>query len=102
ELANVFWDTVQERIKAKEYDQLEGNHDNIIAQARQMNSYSPYVSNSWYVDKALGLKKRGVSWTNYQRFGGSKNWVEEGKVKICHGFYSSGNHLDKHYQAMGG
>lgn len=98
ELANIFWDTVQSLSKAKEYDFLQGNHDLILDKARQMNLYAPYVNKSWYLQEALHLKDRGINYTKYERFNGSKNWITEGKLNICHGFYSGGNHLDAHFR----
>ncbi len=98
-LGNIFWDYLQKATKgADSYYQLEGNHEEIMRVARNMNTYAPYVSSDWYVDKALHLKERGIKWIPYQRYDGSKNWVDLGKVKVIHGQYTSANHLTKHHE----
>lgn len=102
ELGNIFWDHLQKVAKgADDFHQLEGNHEEILRVARNMSLYSPYVDNQWYPEKALNLQDRGVKWTPYQRYGGSKNWVEVGKLWVIHGQYASANHAKKHHDAWG-
>jgi hypothetical protein len=99
ELGNICLDQIQSLCKkTKEYDFLQGNHELLLDYSRRMSYYAPYVNSSWYVQEALNLKERGIGYTRYERLNESKNWITEGKLHICHGFFSGANHLDAHFK----
>ena len=82
-------------------DELEGNHEQILRESRQMPKYSALVNSDWYPEKVWRLKERGINWTTYQPYNGKKNWVEIGKhLKVIHGMYAGTTHLTRHWQAF--
>jgi hypothetical protein len=89
--------------KCEKY-QLEGTHEEILRNSRQMNKFQGWVTKDWYPEKAWRLAERGIKWVPYQTYnaGAGKNWVDCGRLKIVHGHYAASNHMKKHFEDHGG
>ena len=109
-LARRFWQEIRQICgKSARLRAMEGNHEEIIREARQMPIYAPLVKkmkgNDWFCEKAWGLEELNVSWTAYQNYAHpdesgkpGHNSLDVGPhLKVIHGHHAGAQHEQAHF-----